>query len=127
LIVEDHQGFREKLQLFINTLDGYACSQTASTGAAALESVRHHPLDVALIDYSLPDTDAIELIRELDREVPGLRCLVISGHEDPRFAQRAINHGASGYVIKGEPLELKDALAAVTAGQIYLAKVLRTD
>jgi DNA-binding NarL/FixJ family response regulator len=127
LIVDDHRSFREKLQLFINTLDGYACSRTASSGKAALDTIRDCAPDVALIDYSLPDSDAIKLIRQLTREVPRLRCLVVSGHNDSSFARRALDQGALGYVIKGEPLELKDALAAVMAGRIYLAKVLRTE
>lgn len=75
-----------------------------------------------LFDLNLPDEDGIELIREI-RSHLDLPIMVLTGRDDPMTAQASKLGGANGFLSKGSTTgELRDALAAVLAGQAYFSK-----
>jgi DNA-binding NarL/FixJ family response regulator len=73
-----------------------------------------------IVDISLPGKNGVELIKELRTQLPGMRVLVHSMHDQQIYAERAVRAGASGYVMKQDDgTELLHAVREVLAGKTY--------
>ena len=126
-LVEDHVLMRQALQSTVEMLPGLVvggAADSAEEALAALAAPGGVAVDVALIDMSLPDMSGIELIRKLLTLRPALRCLILSGHREPAYVEQALAAGAWGYVLKGYPGDIAEAIAAVLAGNQYLSRAL---
>ncbi|MGH7784066.1 MAG: response regulator [Candidatus Binatia bacterium] len=86
----------------------------------AADLVRKHRPDILLIEPFLEDRDGILWIKELAREYPHTRILIVSRQSEHVYAERALHAGAAGYWTKnGSPEELMHAVEIVLAGEIY--------
>jgi DNA-binding NarL/FixJ family response regulator len=84
------------------------------------ELIRQHRPDILLIEPFLEDRDGILWIKELAREYPHTRILVVSRQSEHVYAERALHAGAAGYWMKnGSPEELMRAIETVVAGEVY--------
>jgi DNA-binding NarL/FixJ family response regulator len=84
------------------------------------ELIRQHRPDILLIEPFLEDRDGILWIKELAREYPHTRILIVSRQSEHVYAERALHAGAAGYWMKnGSPEELMNAVETVLAGEIY--------
>ena len=91
---------------------------------AALE---HHP-DVALLDVEMPGTDGITATAELRRAAPDVRVIIVTTFGRPGYLRRALQAGASGFVVKDTPAaQLADAVRRVHAGLRVVDPALATD
>jgi DNA-binding NarL/FixJ family response regulator len=78
---------------------------------------------VAVVDWSLKNGDAFDLITSLCREHPRMPVLVLSIHEELFYAERALRAGACGYVMKQEAAgKIIEAIRRVADGQTYLSE-----
>ena len=92
--------------------------------AAALE---HRP-DVALLDVEMPGMDGIEATRALHAALPEVRVLIVTTFGRPGFLRRALQAGASGFVVKDTPArQLADAVRRVHAGLRVVDPMLAAD
>ena len=92
-----------------------------ATGQAALRVATLCAPDVILLDVELPDLDGLTVLRRLKVMERRVAVLVVTMHDDPRLVRRAIESGASGYVLKGiGRRELLAALEAVRNGESVL-------
>src|SRR5690606_27174321 len=122
LIVDDHPVMRDGLKSCIDASDYFTVCGSASNAAEAAQLVAELSPDVAIIDLSLPDRSGLELIRELSDSV---RMLVLSMHDERDYAERVLNRGAHGYIMKGEPTErVLEALREVAEGRKYLSPAM---
>jgi DNA-binding NarL/FixJ family response regulator len=119
LVVEDHQTMREAVAQSVNRTDGFAVTATAGSGHEALAALDANPVDVVIVDLSLPDMSGSELIAAIGRWSSRVMCIVLSGHREPHYIVDARAVGARGYVVKGRPREVVAALRAVAAGDEY--------
>lgn len=121
LLVDDHYILREGVKALIESeseIKVVACAATAQEGLAKALSFT---IDVALIDYSLPDYDGVWLLQRLRTQKPDLPVLVLSMHTDRDIVVRALSEGAAGYLPKSvETSELLTAIRAVCQGGSYL-------
>jgi DNA-binding NarL/FixJ family response regulator len=128
-LVDDHALMRQALQSAVEMLPGHVVCGTAASAEealAALAAPAGVAADVALIDMSLPGMSGLELVRKLSERRPALRCLILSGHREPAYVEQALAAGAWGYVLKGYPSDISEAIAEVLAGNRYLSRALRT-
>lgn len=125
LVVDDHPVFRHGIcQLLSQFGDVTVCAE-ASNALLALEAMRLHKPEVALLDVSMPGANGIELIKHMLAEQPSLIILVISMHDESLYALRALRAGARGYVMKQQAMEnLLEALRKVISGGIYVSPQL---
>lgn len=90
-------------------------------GKEAVEAFRTHRPDVVIVDLRLPGMDGVEIINALRNEFGSVRILVFSNYAAGDDVARAIQSGASGYVVKDMPLEkLLEAIRTVYAGKQYI-------
>src|SRR5262249_44834672 len=92
-------------------------------GRMVLENFRRHRPDVVLLDLRLPGMDGIQVIKELRQEAPDARIVVLSSYGGGDDVTRAIQNGASGYVLKSMPLQqVLEAVRTVHAGGQYIPR-----
>jgi DNA-binding NarL/FixJ family response regulator len=91
----------------------------------AAEVIRQQKPDILLIEPFLEDRDGILWIKELAKEYPQTRILIVSRQSEHTYAERALKAGAAGYWMKnGSPAELMRAVATVVAGKIYASPAM---
>jgi two-component system, NtrC family, response regulator AtoC len=98
LIVEDEQMIRDILRRRL-TREGMDVAE-AATGARAIELLEERNFDVALLDYRLPDTDGIAILRELKSRCPATVAIVVTAFTTVKTAIEALRLGASDFVTK---------------------------
>lgn len=123
-LIEDHPALRKALTDFLNQLPDIQVCGIAETAQEALDHLPKCAADIALVNVSLPDMKGVDLVQELHKRWPQLRCIMVSSAEHRFYAQEALALGARGYVVKGEPTELAEAIQSVLAGNIYLSSQL---
>ena len=100
---------------------GFTVVGEASNPAEAFALVERTAPDVALVDLSLGEADAIPLLRGLGVRYPGTRTLVLTMHDDGETVRQAFLAGASGYLVKGAArADLLAAVRAVARGERYV-------
>lgn len=93
----------------------------AADGIEVLERLETTPIDVLLLDLTMPRKGGIETLRELLPRHPDARVLIVSMHPPEQLARRMIRAGARGYVGKDRVAEcLLDAIRMVHDGGVYL-------
>jgi len=102
LIVEDNRHIREMITLFLGHAVPerplYICTRAAE--ALALCAAQDHHWAAAIIDYSLPDGDGVELIREMNRRWPSIQSMLYTGDVTAEVARAASQAGAAAVLHK---------------------------
>ena len=94
----------------------------AATGRETVERARRLEPDVVLMDVRMPDLDGIGATRELSREVPEARVLILTTFEQDDYIFGALRAGASGFLLKRtRPEELIAAVHTIAAGDSLLS------
>ncbi|MEO8461765.1 MAG: response regulator transcription factor [Chloroflexota bacterium] len=120
-IIDDHTLVREGLRMILDDAVGITVVGEASNPAEAFSLVERTAPDVALVDLSLGEADAIPLLRGLGVRYPGTRTLVLTMHDDGETVRQAFLAGASGYLVKGAArADLLAAVRAVARGEHYV-------
>ena len=90
---------------------------------AALEQIQQLKPDVAVLDITMPGLNGLDVCRELAKRVRATAVLMLTIHDDEQFIARALEYGASGYLLKEAAVDqLIDALRTVANGQVYLGQ-----
>ena len=106
LIVEDEETQRSLLKGLL-TEEGYSVKE-AGDGKTAIERFKEETLDIALLDYKLPDTDGLSLLRQFKEINPEVEIIMITAYGSIENAVSALKAGASEYLTK--PIDLEDLL-----------------
>jgi DNA-binding NarL/FixJ family response regulator len=121
VLCDDHPIVLEGLRNLIAAEDGFEIVGEALTGTGGLSIVREARPDMAIVDIAMPDLNGIQLVRRLACEMPSIRVLVFTLHEERGYLKQALDAGARGYVLKrSATANLGPALRAVVAGGIYI-------
>jgi DNA-binding NarL/FixJ family response regulator len=124
-LVEDHAGFANALNNMLSQNQNLKIVAVAGTAQEALEQIGNLKVDLALIDFSLPDMTGLNLLERLHHEHPDLWCAILSGHLLPQHARRALDAGARGYLVKDNPTEIMAGIQSMLKGEIYVSQQLR--
>jgi len=121
LIVDDHAVVRAGLRLLVDNADGLETVGEAGTADEAVEQVKALAPDVTLLDVVMPDGDGIEALPAILSAHPAGKVLILSMEDNPGYVRKALNSGASGYVLKeAVDTEVVRAIRDVAAGRRYL-------
>ena len=120
-IADDHAVLRAGLRMLIEAQPDMHVVGEAEDGEEAVRRMLSLHPDVALIDVNMPKLDGLETIRQLKAAAPRVRALVLSMYDDEGYLRRALEHGASGYVLKkAADTEVMAAIRAVARGEVYV-------
>ena len=118
LVADDHPVVRAGLGAVIAEQDDLELVAEAENGATAVALFRDHRPDVALMDLRMPVMDGVEAIRAITAEFPDARILALTTYEGDADIRRALEAGASGYLLKDMLLtEVLTAVRAVHRGE----------
>ncbi len=121
VLADDHPIVLDGLRNLIRAEQDFELVGEAASGLSALKIIREQRPDVAVLDISMPELNGIVLSRRLAREMPDLRLLVLTLHEDRAYLNQAIEAGVRGYVLKRSAVEnLVQAIRAVMVGGLYI-------
>jgi DNA-binding NarL/FixJ family response regulator len=123
LIVNSHPITRMGLGDLINGQPDLVVCDEAGNAAEALQTLKKNGPNLVLSELGLPDNSGLELLKDIKAMHPGLPVLVFSMHDESLYAERALQAGARGYIMKdatGE--ELMHAIRQVLSGKVYVSK-----
>src|SRR5262245_27581827 len=100
LCVDDHRIVREGIALILSREPDITVVATASTAQEAVDEFKRHLPDVTLMDLRLGETSGIDAIREIRREYPAARIVVLTMYQGDEDIHRALSAGATTYLLK---------------------------
>ncbi|HLX47381.1 MAG TPA: response regulator transcription factor [Streptosporangiaceae bacterium] len=122
LLADDHPVVREGLNGMLSADPGTEVVGEAGSGAEAVALARTCRPDVVLMDLRMPGGDGVEAIRRITTELPATRVMVLTTYDTDADILRAVEAGASGYLLKDTPRAvLADAIRATARGETVLA------
>lgn len=126
LLVDDHPIVRQGLKRLIgNEPDLVVCAE-AETVREARQAIREQGPDVVVVDISLKEGDGMDLVKDIHARHAGLPVLVLSMHDESVYAERMLNAGANGYIMKHAASDqFIEALQRVLAGEQYVSAAVR--
>jgi len=121
LIADDHPVLRSGLRVLLGADPDLEVVGEAGTGEETLRLAEELRPDVVLLDIGLPGESGIETARRLKAELPEVKVLFLTMHEEEGTLLEALNAGGDGYVIKraDEP-EIIQAIRVVQRGDVYV-------
>jgi len=123
LLIDDHPLLRQGLSQLINQEEDLILCGEAEDAVSAIAAVDQLAPDLVVLDLSLKERSGTELLKQLARSHPRLLIIVYSMHDESLHAERALQAGARGYVMKHEPpSQVLHAIRRVLAGEIYLSE-----
>ena len=121
VLADDHPIVLDGLRNLIRAESDLELVGEATSGLSALKIIREQRPDVAVLDISMPELNGIVLSRRLAGEMPALRLLILTLHEDRAYLNQALEAGVRGYVLKRSAVEnLVQAIRAVLVGGLYI-------
>lgn len=117
LIADDHEVVRSGLKTLLAGTEIDVVAE-AATGSEALRLAAETQPDVILLDIRMPEGDGLTALQQLKQDHPAIPVLMLSTYDNPTYVSRAVNYGASGYVLKGSGRDkLIQSIRAVAEGE----------
>lgn len=123
LIVDDHPIVRRGLKETLITEPDITVVGEAARSEEVLQLMSAGPCDLVVLDLSLPGRGGLDVMRDIRREFPKVRVLIVSTHDESQYAVRAIRAGAAGYLSKSTaPEELVRAVRTIIDNGRYISE-----
>ena len=121
VICDDQPSVRNGLQLILGVEPDFHLVGLAPDGPTAIALTRQHAPDLVLMDLKMPGMSGVAATRELCRQCPATKVLVLTTYDQDPWVMDALRAGASGYLLKDAPrATLVAAIRGTIAGQTYL-------
>lgn len=126
LLADDHRIVAEGLKSLL--AEEFELAGIVEDGRAMVKAAAQLRPDVIVADISMPHLNGIEALALLKRDHPGVRVVFLTMHRDVAYARRALEAGASGFVLKhSAPAELVLAVRAALAGRTFITPELAAE
>ena len=112
-LADDHEAIRLGVRAVLSVHPDWRVVGEASNGREALEAIRSVRPDIAILDYSLPMMNGLELTRAIKKELPRTEILIFTMHDREDVLAELLTAGARGYLLKSDAS--KHLIAAVEA------------
>lgn len=128
IIADDHPMVREGLKVSLESEQYIQVLADVSNGREALDKATELKPDVVLLDISMPVMGGLEACEHFRQQLPDVRLLIVTMHDNREYILKAVQAGAAGYVLKDVPVEeLLLAVQTVQQGGTYFSSsVART-
>lgn len=126
-VVDDHPMMRRGYRSLIGGEDDMTIAGEAGSAMEALRLIEMADPDLVIVDIFLEGMNGIDFVKRLHRLRPEIPVLMVSMHDETLYAERALQAGARGYLMKSEDDEhILQAIRQVISGHYYLSDVMAT-
>lgn len=135
-VAEDQSIFRNGLVKLLNDSMGFNVVVSVENGKLLMEELAKQEIDVALVDFRMPELNGIEATKLIRQQFPDLKVLLLSMYDSVEFVEMAIENGANGYLSKDDDAEEieKAILSTIETGyylndrtsKMFIAKMMHT-
>lgn len=120
-IADDHQIFRKGVILSMRSYTNIKFIFEAVNGEDLLNKIAIDEPDVILCDLKMPIKDGIDTTKQITKDYPKIRVIILTMYEDERFVGHLMDCGAAGYLLKNtEPAEIRKAIQDVVSNGFFL-------
>lgn len=128
LVADDHDVLRRGVRLAVENHPDWKVVAEARDGREAIQKSEEFTPDVAILDYSMPLNDGLEVTREILRTRPNTKVLILTVHDSDVLIQQTREAGAHGYIRKVDAeRDLISAIKALVSNQNFYPPKLTTD
>jgi len=121
IIVDDQELVRLGLRMVINSQSDLKVTGEAGDGAQAITAARVLRPDVMVMDIRMPDVDGVLAARQIVREEPGAKIILITTFDLDDYVEAGLEAGVRGFLLKdATPAQLLAAIRGVKAGELVL-------
>jgi DNA-binding NarL/FixJ family response regulator len=113
LIADDHELVRKGIRTVLESRPGWQVVAEASDGREAVKKTQETKPNVAILDISMPQLNGLEATRQIAKEAPHTKVLILTVHDADPFIQQILEAGARGYLLKSDASP--DLVSAVDA------------
>ena len=129
-LTDDHPILLGGLVSLINSNGSYEVCGQAVTIEEAHREIRDSNPDIAIVDLAFGNdkTAGMQLVRKIRNNHPEIKILMLSHRDESLFAQKALEAGADGYIMKdSNPSEVLKALGVISTGEVYLSEAMQKE
>lgn len=122
IVADDHVIFRQGLLNLLQSSDNIAVAGESGTGPETISLVMQGKPDIAILDISMPGLDGFEILERIQSMGTDTKVIFLTMHKDALMAKKALQSGASGYVLKDNAFEdLLYAINTVSTGGKFIS------
>lgn len=123
LIADDHPAVRYGVRSILQLENNMHVVGEAKSGEEVLKMVAGNPVDIVLLDISMPGKSGMDTTRKLRRTHPKLKILAFSIYDEQHKVLSMLKSGADGYLLKAaDSNEMVNAINAIMSGNSYISK-----
>ncbi|MUU79150.1 response regulator [Winogradskyella endarachnes] len=121
VLVDDHVLVRDGIKALLEEEQGLTVIDEASNGIEALTVLQKQQPNILIVDIRMPQMNGLEVVKEVKKDYPQIKTLVLSMHDSEEYVLSAIEAGADGYLLKGASKEefLKALNTIATGGKYF--------
>lgn len=128
ILAEDHVLVREGIKKIIEALPGFEVVGEVGDGPDLLRLLKELPVDMVILDITMPSLPGIEVAREIKQSYPDVKVLILTMHKKKEYLHNAMAAGVDGYLLKEDaPKELLNAIEKIRQGMLYVSPLLASD
>ena len=121
LIADDQELIRESLKIVLSSYKDIEVVDAVDDGFAGLESMKKVQPDLVLMDIRMPKMDGVLCTKAVKENYPNVKVIILTTFDDDDFIFKALQYGASGYILKGISMEdLYQAIVTVNKGNAMI-------
>jgi DNA-binding NarL/FixJ family response regulator len=125
LLADDHPMIRAGFKSMLDKNERFEIVGEAGNGKELVELAAQLNPHIILVDISMPVMNGLDALEELSKQLPGVRIIILTMHEEREYILQALKSGAAGYLIKNiERFELERAILAVYEGGKYFSPII---
>ncbi len=122
LLADDHTIVRQGLEKLLEVEPDFLIAGQARTGREAVDMIQELHPDVVLMDIAMPVLNGIEATRQIKRNHPEVKVVILSMHSHAHYISELFEAGISGYLVKDSTgKEIVDAIHAAVRGETFLS------
>jgi DNA-binding NarL/FixJ family response regulator len=128
VLAEDHILVREGIKKIIEAFADLEVVGEVSDGLQLLDFLRQLPVNMVILDISMPNLSGIEATKEIKRNFPQVKVLILTMHKKREYLNDALAAGADGYLLKEDAAkELLTAIQKIRQEAVYVSPLLSAE
>lgn len=125
VLVDDHNIVRKGVRALLAAQSDFYLAGEASCGTEALAKMKELHPDVVVLDWVMPGLTGLEVLRQIRKDHPNTRVIILSGFSDQEIVFNALENGAMGFILKEDFIDhLIKAVQQAYKGILYLSPSL---